>query len=82
MTTLELTTTNAAHGRNSAHLLPGAGLADRARLTRADTGTTRGFCTGRRDASPSWMISRVSPPFPVNFPKMPGMHAPEILDRA
>jgi hypothetical protein len=52
------------------------------RLTRAGIGTTRGFGTGRRDVSPLWMISRVLPLFRVNFPKMPGMYAPEILDRA
>ncbi len=49
---------------------------------QAGTGTTRGFRTGRRDVSPSWMISRVLPLFRVIFPKMPGMYAPEILDRA
>jgi hypothetical protein len=52
------------------------------RLTRAGIGTTRRFRTGRRDVSPSWMISRVLPLFRVIFPKMPGMYAPEILDRA
>jgi hypothetical protein len=52
------------------------------RLTRAGIGTTRGFRTGRRDARPSWMISRVLPLFRMIFPKMPGMYASEILDRA
>jgi len=51
-------------------------------LARAGLGTTREFRTGRRDVSPSWKISRVLPLFRVIFPKMPGMYAPEILDRA
>ena len=55
---------------------------DQGSAGQAGIGTTRGFRTGRRDVSPSWMISRVLPLFRVIFPKMPGMYAPEILDRA